>query len=229
MRELSYSRSKFFREQRKAIAMLASLLREKLPRQELLQQTPSPIRRDDMLHAEAGRVLARRETVDPTEVVRGVLEVVRNLAEQRGVTLACDLDPGLPSVYGSRTLLHTKEIARRSCKPVPSLATPGASRPCRALPPFSVVSSASLPLPCQSDLDVRRHLLHRISQVLIIGQQRRSVKPCLSSTDTRGRARGGHQDCGGMRGRLPLRRRGRADRSPSPGGDDSVLVPTEVV
>lgn len=110
MRELGYSRSQLFREQRNAIAMLASSLREKFS-QESLQaepppQTSSPAGQDDMLHAEAGHVLAQREVIDPAEVVQGALEVVGNLAEQHGVTLKRDLDPGLPAIYGSRTLLR---------------------------------------------------------------------------------------------------------------------------
>jgi len=120
MRELGYSRSQFFREQRKAVAMLASVLREKLPsaarlasssnhragpREELSRQTPSLTQQDDVLHAEASRVLARREAVGPAEVVQGVLETISSLAEQHGVTWVCALDPGLPSIYGSRILL----------------------------------------------------------------------------------------------------------------------------
>jgi CheY-like chemotaxis protein len=101
LRELGYSRSQFFREQQKAITMLASVLREKLT-----QRAPAPAGLGNLLDTEAERVLVQREAVDPAGVVQGVLEVVRHLAEQRGVTLACDLAPGLPSVYGSRTLLR---------------------------------------------------------------------------------------------------------------------------
>ena len=101
LRELGYSRSQFFREQQKAITMLASVLREKLQ-----QQAPTSDEPQNLLDTEAERVLAQREVVDPVEVVQGVLEVVRHLAEQRDVVLACDLAPGLPSIYGSRTLLR---------------------------------------------------------------------------------------------------------------------------
>jgi CheY-like chemotaxis protein len=101
LRELGYSRSQFFREQQKAITMLASVLREKLQ-----QQAPPSDEPQNLLDTEAGRVLAQREVVDPAEVVQGVLEVVRHLAEQRDVVLACDLGSGLPSIYGSRTLLR---------------------------------------------------------------------------------------------------------------------------
>ena len=101
LRELGCSRSQFFREQQKAITMLASVLREKL-----LQQPVVPPGSGSLLNAEAERVLARREAVDPAEVVQGVLEVVKHLAEQYDVTLTRDLAPGLPSIYGSRTLLR---------------------------------------------------------------------------------------------------------------------------
>lgn len=105
MRELGYSRSQFFREQRKAISMLASVLRKKLPR-EPLAQTPATPTQDNGLTVEADRVLAQREAVDPVKVVEGVLTVVSNLAEQYGVKLESDLAPGLPSIYGGRVLLR---------------------------------------------------------------------------------------------------------------------------
>ena len=64
LQELGYSRSHFFREQQKAITMLASVLREKL-----LQQPVAPPESGSLLNAEAERVLAQREAVDPAEVV----------------------------------------------------------------------------------------------------------------------------------------------------------------
>jgi CheY-like chemotaxis protein len=101
MHELGYSRSQFFREQQKAITMLASVLREKLA-----QQTPPSAEPNTSLDTEAERVLAQREDVDLAEVVRGVLKVVSHLAEQHDVTLTYDLASGLPSFYGSRVLLR---------------------------------------------------------------------------------------------------------------------------
>lgn len=107
MRELGYSRSEFFRDQRQAIALLASLLREKLLQgnSSSPQSLPSA-QPGDVLHAEAERVLHQRETVDANQVIRGALEVVGQLAGQRDVAVECDLTCGLPSVYGSRTLLR---------------------------------------------------------------------------------------------------------------------------
>jgi CheY-like chemotaxis protein len=101
LRELGYSRSQFFREQQKAITMLASVLREKLP-----LPIPSSNRSGSLLDSEAERVLVQRETVDPAKVVQGVLEVVKHLAEKRDVALASDLDSDLVPIYGSRTLLR---------------------------------------------------------------------------------------------------------------------------
>lgn len=101
LRELGYSRSQFFREQQKAITMLASALREKLP-----QPVPSFDRSGSLLDSEAERVLVQRETVDPAKVVQGVLDVVKHLAEKRDVTLSSDLDSDLVPIYGSRTLLR---------------------------------------------------------------------------------------------------------------------------
>jgi CheY-like chemotaxis protein len=101
LRELGYSRSQFFREQQKAITMLAAVLREKLPR-----PAPAPAASDSLLDSEAERVLTQREAVDPVKVVQGVLEVVKHLAEKHDVALASDLDPDLVPIYGSRTLLR---------------------------------------------------------------------------------------------------------------------------
>lgn len=101
MREMGYSRRQFFREQRKAIAMLASLLQEKLSRQAILSTEPG-----NLLDVEAERVLAQREAVDLSEVVQGVLEVVSGLAEQHGVELERDLGSRLAPIHGGRTLLR---------------------------------------------------------------------------------------------------------------------------
>lgn len=101
MRKLGYSRSQYFREQQKAITLLASVLRERL-----LQEAPSPTGLDNLLDAEAERVLVQRETVDPIEVVQGVLEAVNPLAKRHGVALAQDFGSQLPPIYGSRTLLR---------------------------------------------------------------------------------------------------------------------------
>jgi CheY-like chemotaxis protein len=101
MRKLGYSRSQYFREQQKAITMLASVLRERLP-----QPAPSPGESDNLLDAEAERVLVQREAVDPVEVVEGVLEAVNHLAQRYGVALERDFGPQLPPIYGSRTLLR---------------------------------------------------------------------------------------------------------------------------
>jgi CheY-like chemotaxis protein len=99
MHELGYSRSQFFREQQKAITMLASVLREKF----LQASTAKP---RTLLDIEAERVLAQREDVNLDEVVQGVLELVRHLADQHDVALVSDLASGLPSFYGSRILLR---------------------------------------------------------------------------------------------------------------------------
>lgn len=101
LRELGYSRSQFFREQQKAITMLASILWDKLR-----APAPSPAHSEALLEAEADRVLAQREAVSPAQVVPGVLELVGHLAKRHGVTLECELAPDLPHIYGSRTVLR---------------------------------------------------------------------------------------------------------------------------
>jgi len=121
LRRLGCSRSQFFREQEKAITMLASVLREKLA-----QEAPAPAGVDTLLDAEAERVLAQREAVDPAEVVRGVLDVVEHLAEQTGVAVTSDLVPGLPSITVSRTLL--RQVLLRGLSTL--IAQPGTQRVC---------------------------------------------------------------------------------------------------
>jgi CheY-like chemotaxis protein len=105
MRELGYSRRQFFREQSKAVAMLAALLKEKLPRDEL-PPAASSAETDDLLAAEAKRMLAQHEAVDLAEMVQGVLQTIRPLAERRGVTLEYTPDQPLPPILGNRTLLR---------------------------------------------------------------------------------------------------------------------------
>lgn len=101
MQELGYSRRQFFRQQQKAIEMLAGLLSEKGPK-----PTSSPAPTGNVLDDELERFRTRHRAVDPREVVEGVLDIVGRLAAQHGVTLICDLPDRLPVIYGSRTLLR---------------------------------------------------------------------------------------------------------------------------
>ncbi|GAB4414487.1 MAG: hypothetical protein Fur0044_09240 [Anaerolineae bacterium] len=101
LQELGYSRRQFFRQQQKAIEMLAGLLREKLP--------PPPaqtLQLDNGLAGELERFRTRQRPIDLREVAQGVLEMVGPLAEQHNVTLTSNLPAGLPVIYGSRTLLR---------------------------------------------------------------------------------------------------------------------------
>jgi CheY-like chemotaxis protein len=99
--ELSVSRRQFFREQQKAIAMLASLLREELP-----QRGRAPAGQDSPLASEAQRVLSERGKVALDAIIGGALETVGPLAEEHGVVVECEISPQLPFVYGTRTLLR---------------------------------------------------------------------------------------------------------------------------
>ena len=101
MQELGYSRRQFFRQQQKAIEMLASLLWEKVPQPKFPTAKP-----DNELDDELERFRTRYRAVNLREVIRGVLEIVGQLAEQHEVTLTYDLPAGLPVIYGSRTLLR---------------------------------------------------------------------------------------------------------------------------
>jgi CheY-like chemotaxis protein len=101
MAEFGYSRRQFFREQKKAVEMLAASLSEKSP-----QPSAPSTKPNDALEDEVERVLARRRAIDITEIIEGVLEVANHLAEQAGVIFKCDLNTPLPSIYGTRTLLR---------------------------------------------------------------------------------------------------------------------------
>ena len=101
MQELGYSRRQFFRQQQKAIEMMAGLLWEKAPQPKFPTAKP-----DNALDDELERFRTRHRAVDPREVIQGVLEIVGQLAEQHEVTLTYDLQAGLPVIYGSRTLLR---------------------------------------------------------------------------------------------------------------------------
>jgi CheY-like chemotaxis protein len=129
LQELGCSRRQFFRQQQKAIEMLAGLLREKLP-------TPAaPIQPDNVLADELERFRTRQRAIDLREVVQGVLEMVGPLAEQHAVTLTSDLPAGLPVIYGSRTLLRqvflnslSQPITQPGCRRVHLVLTPNRSR-----------------------------------------------------------------------------------------------------
>ena len=99
MRELGYSRRQFFRQQQKAIEMLAGSLWERAPQ-------PKPVKLDTVLDDELERFRTRHRAVDIQEVVQGVLEMVGQLAEQHQVILSCDLPAGMP--------VSREKAARRS-------------------------------------------------------------------------------------------------------------------
>jgi len=101
MRELRCSRRQIFREQKKALTMLAVYLWEKLP-----PETSAPTTPDDLLASEAERVLAEQESVDLREVIQGVMETIGPLADRQGVALKHDPSQPLPLTQGSRTLLR---------------------------------------------------------------------------------------------------------------------------
>lgn len=101
LRELAVSRRQFFREQQRAISMLAALLEERLADSE----PPSEVS-DGLFAAEARRALALTEDVDISQLTRDVLEVVRPLAEQQGVGLEWQSEVDGLCVHGSRTMLR---------------------------------------------------------------------------------------------------------------------------
>ena len=100
MKKLGHSRRHFFRQQNKAIKMLAGALQEKAPTVKALSKP------DDQLEGELERFRTRRRAIDPLEALRGTLEIIKPLAEQHHVSLTCDLPETLPPIYGSRTVLR---------------------------------------------------------------------------------------------------------------------------
>ncbi len=100
-REMAYSRRQFFRQQRRAVALLASLLWLRLP-----EAQPGPDQPDDLLAAEAEPVLEQRGPVAPVELAQGVLDAVKSLADSRSVTITADPSVSLPPILGNRTLLR---------------------------------------------------------------------------------------------------------------------------
>ena len=101
MGQLGYSRRQFFREQRKAIEMLAAELQEKLP-----QEPGLDAQMKETLDTETERFLSRRRAVNLTEVVQDTLLLVENLAQTHQVKIFCPCNMALPPVYGSRTLIR---------------------------------------------------------------------------------------------------------------------------
>ncbi|HMQ52958.1 MAG TPA: response regulator [Anaerolineae bacterium] len=100
MTELGHSRRQFFRQQNKAIKMLAGVLQEKAPAAEELPKA------DEHLVDELKRFRTRGRAIDPLEAVASTLEMLGRLAEQHDVSLTVDLPETLPSIYGSRTVLR---------------------------------------------------------------------------------------------------------------------------
>ena len=70
MHELGYSRRQFFRQQQKAIEMLAGSLWEKAPQPKLPAVKP-----DNALDDELERFRTQHRAIDPREVIQGVLEM----------------------------------------------------------------------------------------------------------------------------------------------------------
>ena len=117
MQEFICSRRQFFREQQKALMMLAALLWEKLPQQAGASEPP------DALAIEAS-LLAQREPVDLLQLLPGVFEAIKPLAEQHGVTLKQEVGAHLPPIHGNRTLL--RQVLLRSLSEL--ITRPGTER-----------------------------------------------------------------------------------------------------
>jgi len=101
MEELAISRRQYFREQRKALQALVSLLREKLPGKGEAAED-----QNSLLQAEAERVMGQRQSIVLNEIVEGALQAIRPLGEEKGVTISYHMEAGLPTIYANRTLLR---------------------------------------------------------------------------------------------------------------------------
>lgn len=102
MEEMAISRRQYFREQRKALQALVSLLREKLPGTEerTIDAQNSP------LQAEAERIMDQQQSIALDEIVKGVLQAIHPLAEGKRVAVSCHMASNLPTIYANRTLLR---------------------------------------------------------------------------------------------------------------------------
>jgi hypothetical protein len=101
MQALGCSRRQFFREQGKAVAMLAAMLHKTVPK---LGAAGSAA--DGLLDAEAERCRGERDRIDVATIVRSVADLAEALAAKRGVTVDYNLERGLPPIFGNRTLLR---------------------------------------------------------------------------------------------------------------------------
>jgi CheY-like chemotaxis protein len=122
VRELAYSRSEFFRDQREAILLLSALLREHLP-----DHVPLPVETTAAsggLEQEVARIAGEQEVQDVTGVVAGVLRVIGPLAAARGVHVDLETQPELPPAPVNRTLL--RQVLLNSLTRLVSM--PGAER-----------------------------------------------------------------------------------------------------
>jgi CheY-like chemotaxis protein len=119
MQELVCSRRQLFREQRKALMLLAAQLSGKLP----LEAATAPMSADP-LAAEVRLILSEHDSVQPGEIVPGMLAAAAPLAEEHGVTLEHDLDSRLPPIRASRTLL--RQVLLRSLSEL--ITRPGTQR-----------------------------------------------------------------------------------------------------
>ena len=109
MEDLAISRRQYFREQRKALQALVNLLWEKLPGSEgetVEGALTTAQDRESLLQAEAERVMSQRQSITLKELVEGVLQAIRPLAEEKGVAVSCHVEPDLPTIYANRTLLR---------------------------------------------------------------------------------------------------------------------------
>jgi CheY-like chemotaxis protein len=109
MEELALSSSHFYREQRKALEAVASLLWDKKPETEREEgDGAEPQMGSHMLQAEVERMAAcsTKEGLALGEVIQEVLTLVQGLATQKQVSLRLDLAEALPSVHTGHSVLR---------------------------------------------------------------------------------------------------------------------------
>jgi len=109
MEELAISRRQYFREQRKALQALVSLLWGKVPESEdgvLSESQAVSAGEDTLLRGEIERVMGQQQCIMVDEVLEGALRAVRPLSERKEVAVSCDIAPDLSSIYAGRTLLR---------------------------------------------------------------------------------------------------------------------------
>jgi CheY-like chemotaxis protein len=111
--ELGISKRHYFREHDAAIEAIADVLANNTPAQWGKQEEKRPadsggisLSRLELLRLEAARVARSSRQLALNDVVQGVVGLVQNIAQQRGIKIAVSFDPLLPRVVADSNTLR---------------------------------------------------------------------------------------------------------------------------